>query len=295
MFRRGITIAIVTALPLLAAANALAGSEPDPRPGDKLLGTKGGIAYVADPEVSSASQTTSYATCPKLNQGWRIAGGGVRTTDKNAIVFSSRPLDIYLSFGDDDLVPDDYWESIGTPAIGKKLTTYAICMKEPKLKYETVTTPSGPTALRSAVDSCPGKTRPTGGGGFIATTGSYISSIYPSGKSSWGVSLLDVNGGNGGMTNNFVCLKAKHTSKATKKITVAAGKVRATKATCKGGAHVTGGGLKFSGHSGDGKLISSYPIDGKDADRVPDDGWKVQGYNQTAGDLQLKAFAICRG
>jgi hypothetical protein len=53
MFRWGVPIAIATAASLLLASQAYAGSQPDPRPGDEQLGTKGGIAYVSDTVTSS--------------------------------------------------------------------------------------------------------------------------------------------------------------------------------------------------------------------------------------------------
>jgi len=294
MFRRGVPIAIATAASLLRASQAFAGSQPDPRPGDKQLGTKGGIAYVSDTAISTNPlYTQSDATCPKLDNGWRIAGGGFRIGDKAGSLSASRPLDIYLSFGDDDLDPDEFWEASGDAAVGKKLSSFAICMKEPKLKYVRVDTPDGDSVQRSAVDSCPGRTRPTGGGGFIATSDSYISSLFPKGKSKWSIGVYDTIGGSGGMTSDFVCLRAKP-KRAAERTTVPAAKTKAVKATCPSKAHVTGGGARFSGDPGDGKLLASYPIDGRDADHVPDDGWKVQGYNTAPGPLTLKAFAICR-
>jgi hypothetical protein len=295
MFRRGAPIAIAIAAFLLLASQAFAGSQPDPRPGDKQLGTKGGIAYVSDTVTSSNPvYTESDATCPKLDKGWRIAGGGFRVGDKAGSLSASRPLDIYLSFGDDDLDPDEFWEASGDLALGKKLSSFAICIKEPKLHYVRADTPDGDSAPRSATDSCPGRTRPTGGGGFIATSNSYITSLFPKGRSKWSVGLYDAIGGIGGMTSDFVCLKAKP-KRAAKEATVPAAKTKAVKATCPSDSHVTGGGARFSGDPGDAKLLGSYPVDGKDADHVPDDGWKAQGHNDTVGPLQLKAYAICRG
>jgi hypothetical protein len=294
MSTRGATIAIATAASLLLASQAFAGSQPDPRPGDKQLGTKGGIAYVSDTVTSSNPvYTESDATCPKLDKGWRIAGGGFRVGDKAGSLSASRPLDIYLSFGDDDLHPDEFWEASGDLALGKKLSSFAICIKEPKLHYVRADTPDGDSAPRSATDSCPGRTRPTGGGGFIATSNSYITSLFPKGRSKWSVGLYDGIGGIGGMTSDFVCLKAKQ-KRAAERTTVPAAKTKAVKAACPSKSRVTGGGARFSGDPGDAKLLASYPVDGKDPDSIPDDGWKAQGHNDTAGPLQLKAYAICR-
>ena len=288
-------VAATAVLTAIVAPAALGGSQPDPRPGDKQLGTVGGIAYVSDTVTSTnPNYVESDATCPKLGQGWRIAGGGVKLGYKDGALSASRPLDIYLSFGDDDEFLDDFWEASGHAPVGKKLSSFAICMKQPKLKYVRVDQPDDLSLSRTHVDSCPGKTRPTGGGGFIATTNSYLSSIFPSGKDKWGVGLLDANGGTGGMTSDFVCLKAKpKPKKISKRITIPTMKTKAAKASCPADMHVTGGGAKFAGAAGEGKLLSSYPVDGKDADKIPDDGWKVQGNNVSAVSQDLTAYAIC--
>jgi len=287
-----------TAIACFAASLALAGSQPDPRPGDKQLGTKGGITYVSDTATSSdPSFAQSSAACPGLDKGkWRIAGGGFRTNDKAGAITATRPQDLYIPpDGDVDSVPDDFWESDAEIAVGKKVSSYAICMKSEGLSYQLQSQPDESDAIRSSTQSCSGKSQPTGGGGFIATTDSYLSSVFPTGKNKWRVDLLDATGGHGGMQSQVVCLHDKQLRRATTKVTMPSAKVKSAKATCKGGAHVTGGGIRMGKDGGDGIALASYPVDGKDADKVPDDGWKVQGYNRTAGTLPLTAYAICKG
>ncbi len=292
--RRAITV-LVLAVALLPATDAMAGSQADPRPGDKQLGTKGGIAYVADRVTSTnPTNTESDAACPKLGKGWRIAGGGSRSADTSAGIFASRPLDIYLPFGDDDAYPDDFWEVSANPAVGEQLTSYAICMKEPKLKYVRVDVPDSASSRRTTTDTCEGKGRPTGGGGLIATSGSYLSTTFPIGEHAWSIAVLDTIGGSGGMTSDFVCLASRKIIMTGRAKSVPAGGIKAVTAKCPAHSHVTGGGAEFVATAGDGKQLASYPVDGRDRDKVPDDGWRVEGRNLTATSISLDAWAICK-
>ena len=43
------------------------------------------------------------------------------------------------------------------------------------------------------------------------------------------------------------------------------------------------------------RAASSFPFDGKDRHKVPDDGWKSTGYNLSGGSKALTTFAICLG
>jgi hypothetical protein len=65
-------------------------------------------------------------------------------------------------------------------------------------------------------------------------------------------------------------------------------------AKCPSGMHVTGGGAVASdGGAPRGAYVSqSYPIDGSDADSVPDDGWRASFWGSTQPGT--KVIAICR-
>jgi hypothetical protein len=69
------------------------------------------------------------------------------------------------------------------------------------------------------------------------------------------------------------------------------------KATCPKTMHVLGGGATTTAHFADiESLRSSAPVDGPDADNVPDDAWKViSDSRDSAGaeNLHIRAFAIC--
>ena len=40
-------------------------------------------------------------------------------------------------------------------------------------------------------------------------------------------------------------------------------------------------------------LDSSYPVDGNDKDKIPDDGWTALGNNESLAPQKLIVFAIC--
>ena len=292
---RGAALAIVAAIALAIAAQAFAGSAPDPRPGDKVLGTKGGITYVSDTEhVTNPAFTEALAACPNAGGRSRIIGGGIRIAGipGNVSISASRPLDLADVFGDDDLIIDDYWEASGDAPVDTPITGYAICAKFKGLKYHSVTLPNGGDE-RLGTGSCGGGRSVTGGGGFIATTGSRVTSMYPSATDKWSVAALDTNGGAGVTTLDFVCLKSKHLKTVVAKRKIPANSAGFKTAKCPAKAHVTGGGALMNGGPIPSLLDSSYPIDGGDKDKVPDDGWTALGNNEQLSSQKLSVFAIC--
>jgi hypothetical protein len=292
--RRGVPFAIVLAVALAVAGHAIAGGAPDPRPGDKLLGKTGGLAYVSDAErATNPGFTQALTSCPGAGGKWRITGGGIRIANNPALstVSSSRPLDIL--FGDDDAISDDYWEASAAAPVDTPITSYAICAKLEGLEYRSVTTPDQPTEERTATDRCPAGTKVTGGGGFIATTGSRMTSMHPTGKRKWSIGAYDTIGGFGATTSDFVCLKSKHLTTVVEKRTIPEGLAETQTATCPKGSHVTGGGARISKGPAVGLLNSSYPLDGNDKDKAPDDAWTAIGHNEAVGPLKLSVYAIC--
>jgi hypothetical protein len=61
---------------------------------------------------------------------------------------------------------------------------------------------------------------------------------------------------------------------------------------CPNGTHVLGGGAKNFASFGGASIQHSYPIDGKDADKKPDDGWEV-GLFTGLPDVDWTIFANC--
>ena len=65
------------------------------------------------------------------------------------------------------------------------------------------------------------------------------------------------------------------------------------KAKCPAGTRVTGGGGFISGTTLQAHIVASKPIDLRDGDKAPDDGWKVFARNNTGADKTLTVHAIC--
>jgi hypothetical protein len=70
-------------------------------------------------------------------------------------------------------------------------------------------------------------------------------------------------------------------------------KTRTATALCPAGTHVTGGGASLGGAATESRIVSSYPFDGGDPGTAPDDGWKVQAFNESGPDKRLTVFAAC--
>ena len=56
--------------------------------------------------------------------------------------------------------------------------------------------------------------------------------------------------------------------------------------------HVVGGGARVSGPADRSRLATSAPVDGTDADNIPDDGWTTNVYNVSGAAKQVTPFAI---
>ncbi|MFN8111889.1 MAG: hypothetical protein U0R51_01685 [Solirubrobacterales bacterium] len=300
--RRGAIMAVVAtlvaAIALAIVGQALAGSAPDPRPGDKVLGKRGGITYVSDTEhVADPDYTQALTACPNAGGKSRITGGGIRVAGipANVSIKASRPLDLATLFGDDDLIVDDYWEASTVAPVDTPVTSYAICAKLKGLRYQTVQFPDQSSGERLDTGSCAGGRRVTGGGGFIATLHSRVTSMFPVGSDRWSVAALDANGGVGTTTLDFVCLKSRHLKTVAAKRKLPSNSADFKSVQCPGKSHVTGGGALLNGGPIPSLLTSSYPYDGKDGDKIPDDGWTALGTNEGTGPQKLKVFAICLG
>jgi hypothetical protein len=66
------------------------------------------------------------------------------------------------------------------------------------------------------------------------------------------------------------------------------------KAGCPRDMSVVGGGNFITGANDDATLQATRPFDGDDANRKPDDGWRVKAFNLRDGGKDLTAYAICR-
>jgi hypothetical protein len=61
---------------------------------------------------------------------------------------------------------------------------------------------------------------------------------------------------------------------------------------CPAGMSVSGGGGNFDGTIGS-DLNQSFPIDGPDADTLPDDAWQVNGNNTSGTARNIRAYVVC--
>jgi hypothetical protein len=68
---------------------------------------------------------------------------------------------------------------------------------------------------------------------------------------------------------------------------------RKQRVRCPAGTHVTGGGGFLSGSTEEARLLATKPIDLRDKDRAPDDGWQAWGANSDGATKNLTVHAIC--
>lgn len=116
--------------------------------------------------------------------------------------------------------------------------------------------------------------------------------------------LVYVDNYTGGATNHLmnayaVCDtsgKPENYAIRTKSTIFSDGKQKGAVAKCKGSEVVVGGGGRSSGFYVDETYLStSAPVDGKDKDKHPDDGWEAVLNDDEGGETtsQLDVFAIC--
>lgn len=280
---------MAAAVAVVFASSASAGFGPDPRIGDVQLGKKNGVAYVKDAEtVVDSGSTLASAGCPGKSDSWRVAGGGFDVGRSFNFINMSRPLD----YTDPDHAADDYWEvESNSSGTGTKITSYAVCLKERKLRYASAVAPDSVDAERTLSVDCPGRTEPIGGGGSIGHSDSFLTSLYPTGNT-WNVAAYDSLGGNGNLTADAVCLKSRHVETVKEKFRVAASSSRNVKII--GEAPSMPMGILYQTLGPPGipaqPVFASHPYDGKDKDRIPDDGWEIGASNTSSQALKVTVF-----
>jgi len=285
-----------TALAAVLASSASAGFAEDPRIGDVQLGKRDGIAYVKDAEtVVDSGSTLAPTGCPGKGDSWRIAGGGFSAGTAFNLINMTRPLD----YTDPDHAADDYWEvESNSSGVGTQITSYAVCVKEPKLKYVTAVAPDSPDADRVLSVDCPGKTKPISGGGSISHSDSFLASLFPKGNSLT-AAAHDSLDGTGNFTADAVCLKSRNietvrTSRIIDPVTQTNVKVLAeAPAMPMGNIYQTQRGSTGipDPFPSTQPVFQSIPFDGKDKDTVPDDGWKVGVSNTSSEPMRITLFS----
>ncbi|MFN8196216.1 MAG: hypothetical protein U0R80_18275 [Nocardioidaceae bacterium] len=281
---------------------AVAGGAEDPLGGEVVLGKVAGIKYVAESLAVGTGGThappaeQASIACGGHASGWHVSVGGARMSGGAASnsITTLRPLDLDAMFeSPDDDVPDDWWDATVRSVVGRTLTGYALCTKT-TLTYVRNDVPADMTTDRSATVTCPANRHLVGGGGFIATTDSRLVSSFPVDDRTWKIRVFDSIGGAGGMNGYAVCRKAGKVSHVSSRTTgVAADTAGRATVMCPASRHVIGGGGRISGTVSQGALAESRPVDGKDRDHVPDDGWRVVGYNHGGAAKTVTASALC--
>jgi hypothetical protein len=296
--------AAVLAAGALASSPAVAGGPTDPNGGEVGLGVAGGLKYVGESHDVGTGGThtppydaTQIACGPHANSPWHVVAGGaaVKAPAAQTTIAVLRPMDLDAAFETpDNAAPDDWWESVVKSVVGHKLTGYAICSKQPS-KYVRHTASASPTGERVDSAQCPAGQEIVGGGAFIATTDSFVNASYPV-QGGWKTRVHDTVGGAGGMETYAICRPNARVDAqvvATAHRGVAPGSVVTATAACSSNRHAIGGGGRFTGPIAEARLAASRPVDGGDADSVPDDGWRVAGYNASGTTKTLWAYAVC--
>jgi hypothetical protein len=159
--------------------------------------------------------------------------------------------------------------------------------------------------------SCPAGTKVTGGGAGI--TGDHRAEVASSEPNDGRDADKKPNDGWFGVTNNgtdtsqhmtvtAVCSKlGKYKVIRTHQVSLPDNSQVAATARCPVGSRVTGGGLGIRGFDNGYEVAGSFPIDGSDRNKLPDNGWTGLANNDgqsSAPDPQrnttMNAFAVCK-
>ncbi len=292
---RRVLIPLLATLLVLGTSPARAGDPAGPVGGEIQLGKAAGLKYVAEQLTSDGNFENLSVACGPDNSPWHPTGGGVRMSDDPGAnsIKALRPLDLAAPLeSPDDQALDDYWESSVGVAVGTQVTAWGVCTKR-STSYVLHDTPDAKTNERTDTATCPTGKHLVGGGSFIATTGSYVSSSYPSSGQTWTTRIYDTVGGLGGMQVYASCRTLGNVKIVKHSATVAAGETATATAVCPASRHVVGGGGRITGDIGEGRIVASLPRDSLDRGDVPDDQWRASAYNSGTQPRTLTAYALC--
>ena len=249
--------------------------------------------------IPDHGQTSLQVACPK---GTHVLSGGqiVDIDPGTAVLVSSTPFD----GADRDRAPDDGWSSsVKSFAPGATMTVTAICGKaEPR--YVSRSFPLGGLVVNTGRAACPRGTRAIGGGARIPVGFAAVGSLWESGPfdGSDAGSLPD----DGWEAKGVV--EEQTGAKATITVICRRGKLRYGGSTsltppssgdeylapCPGQTGLIGGGMTIAG-GGANLFANTGPIDGIDADTIPDDFWDVSYFNlNVLFPGLITVYAICQ-
>jgi hypothetical protein len=284
------TLIATIALVSLAPAGAAAGSQS--------LGVVGKVKYAQDTtHVAKAGQAAEKANdvVPKcVGQPWHISGGGGYLGGSSAHSFLST-----TGFGGSRKWFTSAWH-FDSPRT--KLTGVAVCVRNTSTVTDTDLVSVGAAPVDGQGNSACFSGQILGGGvrAIGATTDWFINGTQPYDLSdadskpddSWQNYLHHRAGGASSFLIDTVCGQSVSPSYEQKSGPLDSSKSAKVRAKCDSG-HVTGGGARISGSIADAHVAGSYPVDGGDNDKVPDDGWETRAANDTGVDKTLTTYAIC--
>jgi hypothetical protein len=107
----------------------------------------------------------------------------------------------------------------------------------------------------------------------------------------WG---LSVRAGSHGTDANAVAVCADTAPEVVQKVTdIPVNKTGRTTARCPSDMHVSGGGVAIDGDPPESFVNSSYPADGSDSNKTPDDGWTGRAVGPAGGTVEMQVTALC--
>ena len=187
-----------------------------------------------------------------------------------------------------------------------QMTTFAVCAKGTYFyPHQTVTIKPG--HAKSLKVSCPAGTNVIGGGVTIVggDHADEVSASEPADGNDADHAIGDAWYGAAGdgssvkvhMTVQAICdgSTASYKIKWHAPVLLLTNHKNSSQVNCPAGTRVVGGGADIDGLNTDMEIHDMYPVDGSDADSIPDNGFKATGYND--GDpatRHLITFVICK-
>jgi hypothetical protein len=284
---------VVAAIAMLAAPGASA-----------KVTSAGGLDYVTTKVSTEAGkQTTARADCPA---GTSPIGGGASTSGSfgEQQLVGLAPIDR----GDKNLKPDDAWatDADNLSAATKTMKAFAICGPGPVDYYTSgfYSMPAGGSNNVGVGGYCADPEHAVSAGVLYDSKGLDFAHVIESTSEDgvdagierddgWSVGAQNDSAYPIGMALRVVCATGDY-AYAEQPFTSTAGGRTAVTAACPKSMHVVGGGIDNGGSVKDTSLSAFRPVDGADADRAPDDGWKVGVDDTDQFPASALVYATCQ-
>jgi hypothetical protein len=263
--------------------------------------TAGPLSYERTAATVPTIGGAAAVPCPSGSKA--IGGGGRIKAPAEGFAFGA--LELYDG-GDGDTDADDGFRA-GVYNAGTEpgsMTTVAICLRrgESKLVIRTDAV-SVPAVLAGGVARayCLAGTDLVGGGAAVeGPYGAFAQLISsgpgesdPPGLMGWEMKATKPVGSAREMVARASCLPEgmRQVRQVRKQTSLAAGEIRAIKVRCPRRLHAGAGGAADAV-----QILGSAPVDGPDAGKAPDDGWRVRLRNpDPAASQPVEARVICLG